>query len=1629
MIRLRVLVVAVLVMVLVVTPWNYPSGMSDKVLADDPLWFGAAGSPYRGHATIVEKTMDIVLSYDSRYSTDMKRCLALDSKREYPHILWRAKSSSSSVKIFYVHWNGSNWECANGDDYATNPASACVSKTGDNNYTTQCLALDSSDNPHITWGNENDNRDQDIFYIHWNGSNWLCADGSVYNPTANPNPANVSDNGVFDNGSHLLTLDSSDNPHIAWGDFSDIFYVSWNGSNWLCADGSIYDSATRNANISRNTGISGCPSLVLDSSDNPHIAWGDCTTKNCEIFYVHWNGSNWLCADGAVYNPGTSNANMSDDDGGSWDPSLVLDCSGNPHIAWDDTIGNYTKKVRIFYTRWNGNEWVCADGLVYDPSIRNARVGAAGTIGVNSRAAVLSIDSIGNPHIVWFNAALEIFYTRWNGNEWVYADGLVCDYNVSRNSSSSILPSLVLDSKDNPHIAWYDYGSYSNPHNAILYVTTNPNIGQSTNSSNDIQVTKDIELDGNNDFLDFGRDVKAGEILTYRINIKAELGDPDSTVPVIVEDVIPYGTEYADYMEPCSFDVFSHSIYNYTQGTCESKGKWCWDEIPGRLVAFKHSGITLRWRLNLKHEETISLVYKVKVLDGVSKVYSPDAIVRLYDRTYDEHSNHLLNHVVSPYSTSSINAMSSADLVLRWEYVPERMPIGTDTLLQWNYSWFDHLQELSMPFVGSNICGISFKNDDGSWTNWKTIMEHGDGADNPQINFDYKNKGHFYVDPAWLPKGKDSIDCRLQLFTGVFHWYSTEIAYSTITRYPAINYASWADPCPELVGRTPILLIHGFSFFGNRSGYPLNGTDPWKELLDKFFVTSHEDTFIFEKFKPYVLTYDASSSWLWNYMWKEMGVAETYGKIFGMLSKNDADGTKKEALKIRYEVQEHILANTKYTNSINNQIVIDYDKLGIEYAPQVDSIESIGIMAGEEIDRLIGEGEFPKRNFYIIGHSLGGLVGRSLMNARSSQYGMQFGHRVNKLITLATPHHGTPFANTPWNILTPSVDNPGNIDKVVKFMWPDDYKWTKSPKSSSLEYASKLVQGLSWDNYDNNDNIKYTNQYLQELNQLDGNSPNINRFDKIYAYACDLENGVDFINLDLTFNDILEMVKPNGIQTVITRKFGEEFAEHLTEDDIAKLVAATSKSLLTGSIIPVGATILKLINDKTPDLLTEWSLSRWSLAVSGFDQKYKNNDGIIPLSSALFDEKLSDYHDRSFEGNLYKNKTVLNHKSINSTKSNGVFKAVAGDLFNVMVIEIDNCILNAVTLSIKAIGYFTSPVAVKLTYGNWVIFKRIWTLREMKKYAEAEDEADKLIVEIGEDTFGILFEMFLKSLISSASSNNYKPTSANVSNTTFSTIPKSVKLNLHIQSIFDDQELSFGLDGDGTDIEIPIELEIPSPSLKINVWTDGYQYHKDDLITCKIRVSNVGIVPSINNQLSLIYPRELILVSSRPVGDAGRLSWSDIVWKIDAGSSIMYELKFRINNDVYIGESPKTISFIGSASSERHHAISDHSQVLIIPKSHQKTLSLYIDWEGINTKTSTGKVGDKITLYLKPDGGSSPYSISVDWGDGEKDSISNNEELAESVHTYSTSGDYDVEIKVTDQFGKTMYVRRILHIK
>ncbi|WP_406661465.1 PEGA domain-containing protein [Methanolobus sp. ZRKC3] len=167
------------------------------------------------------------------------------------------------------------------------------------------LALDSSDNPHISYY---DGSNKYLKYAEWAGNDWV----KKY----------VGWDQVGDSSS--LALDSSNNPHISYYTYSfdnDFFGLAHAELEYQTGHqgGDVW-------NIKTVDSVWGEPSsLALDSSDNPHISYYD----NGDMKYAKWTGSTWI-----------KEIVDSKGDVGKY-TSLALDSSDNPHISYyDRTEGN-----------------------------------------------------------------------------------------------------------------------------------------------------------------------------------------------------------------------------------------------------------------------------------------------------------------------------------------------------------------------------------------------------------------------------------------------------------------------------------------------------------------------------------------------------------------------------------------------------------------------------------------------------------------------------------------------------------------------------------------------------------------------------------------------------------------------------------------------------------------------------------------------------------------------------------------------------------------------------------------------------------------------------------------------------------------------------------------------------------------------------------------------------------------------------------------------------------------------------------------------------------------------------------------------------------------------------------------
>lgn len=103
---------------------------------------------------------------------------------------------------------------------------------------------------------------------------------------------------------------------------------------------------------------------------------------------------------------------------------------------------------------------------------------------------------------------------------------------------------------------------------------------------------------------------------------------------------------------------------------------------------------------------------------------------------------------------------------------------------------------------------------------------------------------------------------------------------------------------------------------------------------------------------------------------------------------------------------------------------------------------------------------FGRRGVVILAHSMGGLVARSMMQEHVFRDGRRGGERVLQLVTLGTPHHGTPMADAAFSL---------GLQYVPEF---------------TTAYSA-LVRQMAWTNHDGLDmSSGVCNEWLARLNNF-----------------------------------------------------------------------------------------------------------------------------------------------------------------------------------------------------------------------------------------------------------------------------------------------------------------------------------------------------------------------------------------------------------------------------------------------------------------------------------------------------------------------------------------------------------------
>jgi hypothetical protein len=354
--------------------------------------------------------------------------------RGNPHVAW-FEELPGGREIYYLYWDGSEWVDADG---------AGQESINISNNSTESdfpkLVLDALDRPHIAWEDGADNNRQ-VYYLYWNGSAWVDVTGS--------GQVNIAvTGGPLSSGHPDLALDAAGNPHITWQEGSElttpssqVYYAEWNGSAWTGAGGGpiakIYDSPYNGL----------WTQVKVDSAGRPHVAWTDGPDDNTDIYYLYWNGAAWVDADGS----GQESVNISNTpDYSNW-ASMVLDAADRPHIVFEDMSSGAQD---VYYLHWDGAAWVDVTG-----SASQAAINVSNTYHY-SAVPKIKLDASGTPHICWTEGAIEtcdIFCVKWNGSAWTDETGSgTADRRIYQDDINSEWSDMGLDNAGNPIIAWSD---------------------------------------------------------------------------------------------------------------------------------------------------------------------------------------------------------------------------------------------------------------------------------------------------------------------------------------------------------------------------------------------------------------------------------------------------------------------------------------------------------------------------------------------------------------------------------------------------------------------------------------------------------------------------------------------------------------------------------------------------------------------------------------------------------------------------------------------------------------------------------------------------------------------------------------------------------------------------------------------------------------------------------------------------------------------------------------------------------------------------------------------------------------------------------------------------------------------
>ncbi|MFX1574519.1 MAG: hypothetical protein ACFFB0_17395 [Promethearchaeota archaeon] len=367
---------------------------------------------------------------DSRYPS-----LAVDSAGNV-HIMWADEAdyngSGTDWDIFYKYFNRTTNSWSNLE---------VVTSESTLQTNTPSLAVDHKGNIHVTYQEH-----MDIYYKRLNMSTHSWSTPELVSSESTP---------ISSSSSPSIAIDSAGNVHIVWEDSSDI-----NGAGIdLDIFYKRYDVALRNWTTTEvvsteSANSSSAPCLAIDSSDNIHIMWTDFTNYagaglDADIFHKYYNveTNSWT----------TVEVISTESNADSLYPSFAIDSLDNLHVAWVDgtNYNNAGNDWDIFYKffKQNTSSWSTTEVVFTESNAESLFPSLA--IDKEDNIHIVWVDS---SDYDLAGTDPDIFYKSFqqSTSSWTNVKVLSpeCDYGATH-------PCLVVDDIGTIHVVWEDLTQYN----------------------------------------------------------------------------------------------------------------------------------------------------------------------------------------------------------------------------------------------------------------------------------------------------------------------------------------------------------------------------------------------------------------------------------------------------------------------------------------------------------------------------------------------------------------------------------------------------------------------------------------------------------------------------------------------------------------------------------------------------------------------------------------------------------------------------------------------------------------------------------------------------------------------------------------------------------------------------------------------------------------------------------------------------------------------------------------------------------------------------------------------------------------------------------------------------------------